>query len=85
MSEPIDWENIFKAEDFQRINTRDFEDMGASTMHREMADIANARFREILEQCPVVWICDGEIKTAHLAQPVDATHSARLIAIKETK
>lgn len=40
--------------------------------------------RRLLEGAPVVWLCENNgIKTAHLAQPVGANASARLVDIKK--
>lgn len=43
---------------------------------------ANRILREKLDKSKEVWLCMGELQTAHLAQPVDATHSARLVCIE---
>jgi len=46
---------------------------------------ANAKLSRILAQGVRVWFCDGELKTVHLVQPVDAARTGIVVAIEEIK
>jgi hypothetical protein len=49
------------------------------------AQTAQKAFDDWLEEQTVVYICDHELKTLHFVEPVDATHTARLVCIEEIK
>jgi len=51
----------------------------------EAASAANAKLSRILAQGVRVWFCDGELKTVHLVQPVDAARTGIVVAIEEVK
>lgn len=96
----IDWKNIFKPSDFDdflpfriKADNSDEQETANSVaavaefyFKQQLASTANARFRELVaEHGKRVWLCKGEIQTAHLAEPVDATHTAILIMEEEIK
>lgn len=100
---PIDFENgPFRAEDFRSCEATFIQThLGEEYVRRELArieslaqwyaDKANARFREIVAACPVVYgaVFTEKDSMGHLhywhSEPGDKdhTHSARLICIKE--
>lgn len=61
-------------------------DFGARLYPHSAAEMAQQKFDSWLESQPTVWACEGQAQnTLHWAQPVDATHSARLVDIQELK
>jgi hypothetical protein len=85
----IDWKNPFRIEDFTPYV---YEKTGGEHVFLDkkvaqcISEHANYRFRKLIkEHGKRVWLCKGEIQTAHLAEPVDATHTAILIMEEEIK
>jgi hypothetical protein len=84
-----DWNNLFKPEDFERF-WNEARTAGYSNAHlaKLCAEIANAKLKEALEQAPVV---TGTIHPEFGAVNFDehgardATHSAKLVAIRRTE
>lgn len=76
----IDMSWKFKSSDFEGKVPWDWT---AGQLREGFTDVANAKLEEWKRDATVVWLCKGELQTVHLAQPVDATHSALLIDITE--
>lgn len=93
--------NPFKAEDFEGIIHTEaraiclqegFSSKPGTLMNRvyqNMADVANQKFKEILEACPTVWKLEhgGEcwFNTNRRRDFGDATHEGKVIDIQELK
>jgi hypothetical protein len=74
MSKPF-----FTAEDFYNPNIP-----GSEPQLELIAKIANAKLEAWLKDAPTIWLCETKgIKTAHLAEPIDAVKSAKLVCIEE--
>lgn len=63
---------LFTAEDFKTVFS---PPMGDDDLEY-IADRANAKLEREGKR---VWVCDGELKTLHFAQPVDATHESIIL------
>jgi len=98
MNKVIDWENPFKSSDFQLAkivpdNEADLwkAKLGEILFGQHLADMANARFRELLKDAPEVHGIQqmGEYWDFHECKMdymcKSRTHSARLICIEEIK
>lgn len=57
--------------------------MMSSKQERAFVEAANRILAEKLARAPEIWLCDGELKTAHRAHPVDATSVGRLVCVTE--
>lgn len=87
----IDWKNPFRFEDFQCIPSN----IGLSRWitDKDAVAYANRRFRELIEQCPVVygkkvqdWLtCDPCWLMSDGSSETTDTHQARLICIEDLK
>lgn len=74
------WE-IFTADDFSLGKIP--WDLTVGQLRAACADAANAKMRSLYESWPKAWLCEENgISTAHLAQPVDATHVLRCAFIE---
>lgn len=94
----IDWKSPFSPEDFASVLCEyefgtPHQDHTAQCSSVDAAEAANRRFRELIEQCPVVygqkvqdWItCDPCWLMSDGSSETTDTHQARLICIEELK
>lgn len=93
----IDWENPFKAEDFDKQKIWDVKAnrWPHDVLLADIAEIANARFRELLKDSPTVfnapnearpdiWLEYGETEDEYYLD-IQPTKAAKLIGIKKFK
>lgn len=98
----IDWENPFKAEDIEmslsnqktdwgyHLRLGDAGDESLLNISRDIANITNARFRELIKNAPVFYCFKETGPSVWFGTPRrrdfgEATHSAILIMEKEIK
>lgn len=81
----IDWQNPFRPEDFYKIYEPAFT--GECPNCSEMSEIANRRFREMIETCPIVFAMgiDRHVWVTGEGNPITETslEKARIICIEE--
>lgn len=87
----FDWNAPFKPKDFEMkeplTGTRYSFDLHGLNQGSEIAEMANERFRELIEKCPIVYSReDGPLKTIWFEEAeYMGTTKARIIAMEKIK